>query len=176
MNVPVPGGYGGRASSDSAAGRRGGFWSNFPTYEDLMRADRLGGAQPELSGERRGLRFLKAFEEKNLLVPVVGNFAGPKALRAVGRYIREHGERRDRLLCVNVEQYLFQDGIWADFYRNVATLPARRLEHVHPLRVEPDGVHRGRCSGPTAARRVLDPMRASIRDFLAGRDPAVTTT
>ena len=28
-------------------------------------------------------------QERNLIVPVVGNFAGPKALRAIGRYVRE---------------------------------------------------------------------------------------
>ena len=34
-------------------------------------------------------RFVKTLEEENLIVPVVGNFAGPKALRGVGRYVRE---------------------------------------------------------------------------------------
>ena len=29
--------------------------------------------------------FMKALESNNLLVPVVGDFGGPKALRAVGR-------------------------------------------------------------------------------------------
>ena len=54
---------------------------------------------------------------------VVGNFGGPKALRAVGKYIRDHHEVVTTFYVSNVEQYLFQDGIWPDFYQNVATLP-----------------------------------------------------
>ena len=68
--------------------------------------------------------MLKAFEEKNLLVPVVGDFAGPKALRAVGK-LRARA-RRDVVTAFyvsNVEQYLFQDGAGHEFARNVATLP-----------------------------------------------------
>ena len=41
-----------------------------------------------------------------MLVPVVGNFAGPKALRDVGQYIREHGGTVSAFYLSNVEQYL----------------------------------------------------------------------
>ena len=58
-----------------------------------------------------------------MLVPVVGNFAGPKAIRAVGKYLREKGAIVSTFYLSNVEQYLMQDGLWRDFCRNVATLP-----------------------------------------------------
>jgi len=66
---------------------------------------------------------LKTLETKNLIVPVVGNFAGPKAIRAVGRYIKEKEAVVSAFYLSNVEQYLEMDGIWDDFCRNVATLP-----------------------------------------------------
>ena len=47
------------------------------------------------------------------IVPIVGNFAGPKALRAVGAYLTAHGATVTAFYTSNVEQYLFQDGIWA---------------------------------------------------------------
>ena len=56
-------------------------------------------------------------------MPVVGNFAGPKAIRAVGEYLKSSGATVSAFYLSNVEQYLQQDGIWNNFCRNVATLP-----------------------------------------------------
>jgi hypothetical protein len=53
----------------------------------------------------------------------VGNFAGPKAIRAVGDYVRMKGATVSAFYLSNVEQYLYQDRIWGNFCRNVATLP-----------------------------------------------------
>ena len=66
---------------------------------------------------------IKTLEAKNLLVPASGDFGGPKAIRAVGQYIRDHGATVTAFYVSNVEQYLFQDGKQAAFYENVATLP-----------------------------------------------------
>ncbi len=66
---------------------------------------------------------MKDLESKNLLVPVVGNFAGPKAIRAVGQYLKDGNAVVSAFYLSNVEQYLRQDGIWNDFCRNFATLP-----------------------------------------------------
>jgi hypothetical protein len=68
-------------------------------------------------------QFMKSLEGKNLLVPVVGNFAGPKAIRAVGDYVRTKGATVSAFYLSNVEQYLYQDGKWDAFCRSVATLP-----------------------------------------------------
>jgi len=55
---------------------------------------------------------------------VVGNFAGPKAIRAVAQYLKEHHAVVGAFYTSNVEQYLFQqDDEWSRFYKNVATLP-----------------------------------------------------
>ena len=51
-----------------------------PTYADLMTAtDANGQTRSYLSSEEQ-FAFMKDLEAKNLLVPVVGNFAGPKAI------------------------------------------------------------------------------------------------
>src|SRR5262249_61650686 len=67
--------------------------------------------------------FLKNLESRNLLVPVVGNFAGPKAIRAVGKYIGERSGKVSAFYLSNVEQFLRQDGTWDNFCASVATLP-----------------------------------------------------
>jgi hypothetical protein len=105
----------------SSTGGRGG--RNQPNYADLMvAADGSGKARGYLATEEN-FGVLKNLETKNLLVPVVGNFAGPKAIRAIGKYLKEKEAVVSAFYLSNVEQYLNQDGIWYSFCGNVATLP-----------------------------------------------------
>ncbi len=105
-------------NSSSGGGR--GFST---TYYDLMVAtDGAGIARSFLSSEET-FRVLKDLHERNLVVPVVGNFAGPTTLRAVGDYVRQRGSFVMAYYLSNVEQYLYQDGLWQRFCANVATLP-----------------------------------------------------
>ena len=105
----------------SSTGSIGGGFQ--PTYADLMVAmDGKGQARGYLSSEET-FGVMKDIETRNLLVPVVGNFAGPKAIRAVGAYLKEKGALVSTFYLSNVEQYLRQDNIWDSFCANVATLP-----------------------------------------------------
>ena len=57
-------------------------------------------------------------------MPVVGDFGGDKALRAVGDYVRQHNATVTAFYTSNVEQYLFQEAYaWRRFLQNVATFP-----------------------------------------------------
>ena len=67
--------------------------------------------------------IVKAMENRNLIVPIVGDFAGPKALRAVGAYLKEHGATVTAFYVSNVEMYLERNGVWSAFCANVAALP-----------------------------------------------------
>ncbi len=109
-------------NSSSGNGGRGGGGS-MALYGDLMlNTDGAGVSRYYLASEE-SFRVLKDLHERNLFVPVVGNFAGPKALRAVGQYIREHGATVSAMYLSNVEQYLNQDGLWGYFCANVASMP-----------------------------------------------------
>jgi hypothetical protein len=66
---------------------------------------------------------LRELEASNLVVPVVGDFGGPKAIRSIGTYLKARGATVGAFYLSNVEQYLYQDGKWPAFCRNVATLP-----------------------------------------------------
>jgi hypothetical protein len=105
----------------SGGGGRGG--RNAPTYADLMVEDDGAGHARSFMASEQSFKVLKDLETKNLIVPVVGNFAGPKALRAVGQYVREHGGTVAAFYLSNVEQYLGREGVWSQFCANVATLP-----------------------------------------------------
>ena len=67
--------------------------------------------------------FVKDLETRNLVVPVVGNFGGPKALRAVASYLHRTGLTVSAFYVSNVEQYLRQDGLWTRFCANASAMP-----------------------------------------------------
>jgi hypothetical protein len=94
-----------------------------PTYADLMTTDDGQGTQRSYLASEENFRFLKDLETRNLLVPVVGNFGGAKALRAVGAYLKEKKAVVSTFYASNVEQYLRQDNIWDNFCKNVSTFP-----------------------------------------------------
>ncbi len=104
--------------------RRWGYGRMMPTYAELMTATDDQGQQNSYLATENGFRALKRLEEANLIVPLVGDFAGKKAIRAVARYLKRHGATVTAFYTSNVEQYLFrQDDDWRKFYANVATLP-----------------------------------------------------
>ncbi len=100
-----------------------GYGGRFPSYATLMtETDDQGRPQSYLASEAR-FQTLKALEEENRIVPVVGDFAGDKALRAVGDYLRRRGVTVTAFYTSNVEQYLFRGDDWRRFFGNVSTLP-----------------------------------------------------
>jgi hypothetical protein len=105
-----------------ASSGRGGFGGGV-TYADLMTATDAQGAFRSYLANEENFNVLKSLEAKNLIVPVVGNFGGQKAIRGVGKYIKDRNGLVTAFYLSNVEQYLQQDGIWDDFCRNVAMLP-----------------------------------------------------
>jgi hypothetical protein len=109
--------------SGSFGGGRGGFRNNSPTYADLMEGTDQSGTLRSYLATQENYDFMKQLEGRNMLLPVVGNFAGPKAIRAVGGWLKEHNAVVSAFYLSNVEQYLNMDGIWNDFCANAATLP-----------------------------------------------------
>ena len=89
-------------------GNRSGYgWRGMPTYEELMvQTDADGVARGYLASEEN-YRVLREMENANLIVPLVGDFAGDKAVRAVGDYLKQRGVKVSAFYTSNVEQYLF---------------------------------------------------------------------
>ena len=102
-------------------GNRGG--NNNVNYATLMMADNGNGQNLSYLATEESFKFLKDLESRNMLVPVVGDFGGDKAIRAVGKYLKSQDATVSAFYLSNVEQYLLQDGIWDRFCANVGTLP-----------------------------------------------------
>src|SRR5262245_802638 len=137
---------------------RGG--SNNVYYADLMVLVDGNGVNRSYLASEDSFRFMKQLEEKNLLIPVVGNFGGPKAIRAVGQYLKDHGATVSAFYLSNVEQYLFRppDGsspIHMRFYDSVGTLP-----------LDPSSTFIRSGNPPGRGRGGLTPMMSPILDVL----------
>jgi hypothetical protein len=115
--------FGPAITYNSSQGNGGGRGGSMSSYAQLMMATDLKGVPQSFLASEETFKFMKDLESRNLLLPVVGNFGGPRALRAVGQWVREHGATIGAFYLSNVEQYLQQDGIWANFCANVASMP-----------------------------------------------------
>jgi hypothetical protein len=100
-----------------------GGGSSFPTYAELMTATDAAGVPRSYLASAESFAFLKTLHARNLVIPVVGDFAGPKALRAVGRYLKDKHTVVGAFYLSNVEQYLGRENRWGPFCENVASLP-----------------------------------------------------
>jgi hypothetical protein len=99
------------------SGRGGDFMTLTAFSEDST------GLPQSFLGTEDDYRYVKSLHDRNLIVPVSGDFAGPRALRAIGSYLKDHGGVVRAFYVSNVEQYLFSDGVHKEFYANAGTLP-----------------------------------------------------
>jgi hypothetical protein len=105
-------------------GRGGRMGRGMPTFATLMRNDDGLGLNRSFIGSEANYRALRDMEQRNLIVPIVGNFAGDKALSSVAAYLKARKETVSVFYLSNVEQYLFMQGDeWSRFYTNVGRLP-----------------------------------------------------
>jgi hypothetical protein len=95
----------------------------FPSYADVMKATEPNGKSWSYLATEENYLSVREMQQKNLIVPLVGDFAGPKAIRAVGQYLKDHEATVSTFYISNVEQYLTPFLKLQTFYTNVATLP-----------------------------------------------------
>lgn len=94
-----------------------------PTYTEMMTAkDEKARAWSYLASSE-AFEYVRAAQRRNLVVPVVGDFAGPKALKAIGEFVRARNARVTLFYASNVEPYLFTARRPDAFYDNVLSLP-----------------------------------------------------
>ncbi|HZS04734.1 MAG TPA: hypothetical protein VFD58_07860 [Blastocatellia bacterium] len=96
----------------------------FPAFRDLLLEKDLEGRQRNYLASEESYQFLKKMQERNLIIPVTGDLSGTKALREIGKYLQETGDKVSAFYTSNVEFYLFrQDNAFQRFVENVKYLP-----------------------------------------------------
>jgi hypothetical protein len=93
-----------------------------PSYYNLMVAtDGHGQDWAFLENEDR-YKFVRNMQQKNLIVPLVGDFSGPKTIKAIGQYAKDHAALLSVFYISNVEDYL--SASWPAYLSNLRSLPA----------------------------------------------------
>jgi hypothetical protein len=94
------------------------------TYAQMMAATDLAGQAQGYLASEENFRIVQELERRNLIVPLVGDFAGDKAITGIGRYLKERDATVAVFYVSNVERYLFDQGDHGrNFYANVESLP-----------------------------------------------------
>ena len=101
----------------------GGFGNNGVTYASLMTAEDGFGQTRSFLANQENFEFVKDLESRNLVIPVVGDFGGNKAIRAVGTYLKSIDAMVSAFYLSNVEQFLGQGGKWRTFCGSTRALP-----------------------------------------------------
>ena len=154
-------------ASGGGFGRGSSINNRFPSYGELMVQTDFDGKPRSYLASEENFRIVKALEEKNLIVPVVGNFAGGKALRAIGRYSRERGAAVTAFYVSNVEQYLYQDNLFDAFAKNVASLPTNgRSSFIRSVSARFG--YGGSKTWTDGRATALYPIQSFVRDFELG--------
>ena len=151
-------------SGRGGRGGFGGFGRGMPTYAALMVQTDGAGAQRSYIASEANYRSLREMELDNAIVPLVGNFAGDKAIRAVAAYLKERHATVTAFYLSNVEQYLWNgsdDG--RTFFGNVGALPLDSTSTFIRAVFNGGGYRSGGyvgMRGPTVTASMLDQLKA----------------
>jgi hypothetical protein len=134
------------------------FRSPSDTYVSLMTASDGRGKNWSYLASESNFQLVREMQRRNLIVPLVGDFSGPKAIAAVGQYLREHDATVSAFYTSNVEEYIRSPlGDYSRFCASVATLPVDAASTFI------------RWTSGTATRTFLSPMSEFIEAFKRGR-------
>lgn len=95
----------------------------YPDYRRLATERDRDGNQASFLASEALFQVMKSLEDRNLVIPVVGDFGGTRALSGIASWLRENNEQLSAFYTSNVEQYLFRDGGFAAFAASVARFP-----------------------------------------------------
>lgn len=96
----------------------------YPTARDLYLSTDLEGQPGSYLATEERFRVVQALQRADRVIPVVGDLAGPKAVRAIGDHLREQGQTVSLFYVSNVEFYLFRFDTFRPFAENALALPA----------------------------------------------------
>jgi hypothetical protein len=98
--------------------------SYYPTYRDLLLETDREGRRGNFLTTEDAFQYVRSLQQRDLVIPVVGDLAGPSALAGIGGFMASRGDRLTAFYASNVEFYLFANGRFPDFVKNLERLPA----------------------------------------------------
>jgi len=143
----------------------------FPSFKELVLQTDLNGKTGNFLASADDYNFIRDLENKNLVIPIVGDFSGTKALPAIGDYLRKNSLTVTAFYTSNVEQYLFDSAVFDGFAKNIKKLPVNdksmfiravfHMRYTHPARKQDH-----------MSVTLLQQMKVFLKDFDEGLYPS----
>ena len=164
-----------RIGSRGASSANGYGYGGFPTLRDLVLETDLDGNRGNFLAHEADYQFVRKLQEQNRIIPVVGDFGGPKAIKAIANYLRKNGYTVSAFYTSNVEQFLFQENVFDQFADNVGALPTtEKSVLIRAVLRGYGGGYPGTIPGAMPGYRtatVLQKVSVFLDDYKAGRYP-----
>lgn len=145
--------------------------SDYPSFARLILETDREGKQSSYLADETAFQYVRGMQMADRIVPVTGNVAGDKAVKAIAQYATEHALNVSTFYMSNVEQYLMgRDGGFDAYAKNVTLLPHDstsviirsyfgRLGLQHPLYVGSAG---------NLSTSMIETIDSFVRAFAAG--------
>jgi hypothetical protein len=95
----------------------------YPTYRDLLLETDTSARQANYLASERAFEFVKDLQARDLIIPVIGDLAGPSALSSIARLLASRRETLSAFYTSNVEFYLYSRGTFQQFVSNLRRIP-----------------------------------------------------
>ena len=111
---------------------------HYPTLGELLGAVEPSGQPANYLGSEEAFQFVKGLHQRDLIIPVVGDLSGSRAIAGIAVALRDRGVRNQpgsqvsAFYASNVEFYLFGDARFSRFITNLRALP--RASHAVVIR------------------------------------------
>ena len=162
---------GGPAINYAFASPNAASFANSLSYARHMTATDAAGRNWAYLANEENFQYVREMQRKNLVVPLVGNFAGPATIRNIAQYLKGHNATVTAFYVSNVESYLDAQQTQT-FYANAVALP---MDASSVFVRFVDGSHTPSLPWWTPAsgnQQVLSPMQDLAKLLGAGRRPA----
>lgn len=142
----------------------------YPTLRELLRETDRRGRQLSYLAADAAFDVVRTLEQRDLIVPVVGDVSGRHALAGIAGAIRQRGETLSAFYISNVEFYLYRDGSFPAYVENLKQLP--RNERSAMIRSVFPGGFPGRPPQAVPgyySTSLVQPLGAMLTDLAAGK-------
>ena len=98
--------------------------ADYPSLAQLIVATDREGHESSYLADEQAFQYVRTLQLADRIIPVVGNIAGDKAVKAIASYATERRLKISAFYVSNVEQYLMgRDGGFDAYANNVKSLP-----------------------------------------------------
>jgi hypothetical protein len=142
----------------------------YPTLRELLRETDRTGRQLSYLAADASYDTVRALEQHDLVIPVVGDVSGAHAMRGIAAAMKARGQTLSAFYISNVEFYLYRDGSFPAFVENLKQLP--RDDRTLMIRSVFPGGFPGRPPQNVPgyySTSVVQPLATMLADLAAGR-------